>query len=197
MGCNYLSLPLIPASGTRVLKCIMSLNGVTIDPFKLLIVAPYYSQWPRITHNSHVLSINWMIWTKGYQLLRIVAILLHLQFPPQNLNVNYSALSNFKWSYVTRKPNYLGQTQAALEKGRKSQCYLKVFGSNVSILKNKLACDIWLKIPFCFKKMSSENSRRLVPTTMGLLPDTRNYGLRMRRECRERFPRHRLPLVIR
>ena len=34
--------------------------------------------------------------------------------------------------------------------------------------------------------------------TMGLLPDTYNCGLRMRRECRERFPRHRLlrkPLV--
>ena len=28
--------------------------------------------------------------------------------------------------------------------------------------------------------------------TMGLLPDTQNCGLRMRRECRERFPRHRL-----
>ena len=27
---------------------------------------------------------------------------------------------------------------------------------------------------------------------MGILPDTRNCGLRMRRECRERFPRHRL-----
>ena len=27
---------------------------------------------------------------------------------------------------------------------------------------------------------------------MGLLPDTQNCGLRMRRECRERFPRHRL-----
>ena len=26
---------------------------------------------------------------------------------------------------------------------------------------------------------------------MGLLPDTWNCGLRMRRECRERFPRHR------
>ena len=34
--------------------------------------------------------------------------------------------------------------------------------------------------------------------TMGLLPDTQNYGLRMRRECWERFPRHwlqRKPLV--
>ena len=33
---------------------------------------------------------------------------------------------------------------------------------------------------------------------MGLFPDTQNRGLRMRRECRERFPRHRLqrkPLV--
>ena len=26
---------------------------------------------------------------------------------------------------------------------------------------------------------------------MGLLPDTQNCGLRMHRECRERFPRHR------
>ena len=34
--------------------------------------------------------------------------------------------------------------------------------------------------------------------TMGLLPDTQNCGLRMRRECRERFPHHRFqrkPLV--
>ena len=31
--------------------------------------------------------------------------------------------------------------------------------------------------------------------TMGLLPDTKNCWLRMRRECRERFPRH-LGLVI-
>ena len=29
--------------------------------------------------------------------------------------------------------------------------------------------------------------------SMGLSPDTQNYGLHMRRECRERFPRHRLP----
>ena len=28
---------------------------------------------------------------------------------------------------------------------------------------------------------------------MGLLPDTWNCGLRMRRKCRERFPLHRLP----
>ena len=28
--------------------------------------------------------------------------------------------------------------------------------------------------------------------TMGLLPETQNCGLRMRRECRERFPRHLL-----
>ena len=28
-------------------------------------------------------------------------------------------------------------------------------------------------------------------SSMGLLPDTQNYGLRMRRESRKRFPRHR------
>ena len=31
----------------------------------------------------------------------------------------------------------------------------------------------------------------LRPLVMGLFPDTLNRGLRMRRECRERFPRHR------
>ena len=33
---------------------------------------------------------------------------------------------------------------------------------------------------------------------MGLLPDTQNFGLRMRQECRDRFPRHQFqikPLV--
>ena len=28
--------------------------------------------------------------------------------------------------------------------------------------------------------------------TMGLLPDTQNWGMRMRRECQKRFPRHRV-----
>ena len=34
---------------------------------------------------------------------------------------------------------------------------------------------------------------------MGLLPGTQNLGLSMRRECRERFPRHRglaIPIFI-
>ena len=39
---------------------------------------------------------------------------------------------------------------------------------------------------------------QIMCTSMGLLPDTQNCGLRIRRECWERFPRHRLqrkPLV--
>ena len=36
-----------------------------------------------------------------------------------------------------------------------------------------------------YTKMGQDNE-------MGLLPDTQNRGLRMRRECRERFLRHRL-----
>ena len=50
---------------------------------------------------------------------------------------------------------------------------------------------------------SSANERRcyivtLIGQHMGLLPDTLNWGLGMRRKCRERFPRHwlqRKPLV--
>ena len=39
---------------------------------------------------------------------------------------------------------------------------------------------------------------KIAGITMGLLPDTHNCGLSMRRECREHFPRHRFqrkPLV--
>ena len=44
--------------------------------------------------------------------------------------------------------------------------------------------DLWpLTLIFAWESLLS----------MGLLPDTQNCGLRMRRECRERFPRHRLP----
>ena len=37
----------------------------------------------------------------------------------------------------------------------------------------------------------SQRATYVESVTMGLLPDTQNCGLRMRRECRERFPRHR------
>ena len=38
----------------------------------------------------------------------------------------------------------------------------------------------------------SNQSMTTVGHAMGLLPDTYNCGLRMRRDCRERFPRYRL-----
>ena len=45
------------------------------------------------------------------------------------------------------------------------------------------------------KKTRSLNMHAILRLTsdwcMGLLPDTHNGGLHMRRECRERFPRHR------
>ena len=48
-----------------------------------------------------------------------------------------------------------------------------------------------------FDKFRSINKNNV--DTMGLLPDAYNYGLRRRRECRERFPRHRrlvIPICI-
>ena len=36
------------------------------------------------------------------------------------------------------------------------------------------------------------DTREVIKRTMGLLPDTHNCGLCMRRECRELFPRHKL-----
>ena len=47
-------------------------------------------------------------------------------------------------------------------------------------------------------KFPAQRASRAESNLMGLLKDTQNYGLRMRRECRERFPRQRLqrkPLV--
>ena len=41
-------------------------------------------------------------------------------------------------------------------------------------------------------KNNMYNSMDGLYTATGLLPDTQNCGLRMHRECRERFPRHRL-----
>ena len=44
----------------------------------------------------------------------------------------------------------------------------------------------------------SSKPSQLAIISMGLLPDMQNCGLRMHRDCRERFPRHRLqrkPLV--
>ena len=39
---------------------------------------------------------------------------------------------------------------------------------------------------------TNEIGQSMCNCDMGLLPDTQNCGLRMRQECRERFPRHRL-----
>ena len=52
----------------------------------------------------------------------------------------------------------------------------------------------WCTVPW---SPSSRNTRTGL-SCMGLLPDTQNRGLRMRRGCRERFSRHRLqkkPLI--
>ena len=49
-----------------------------------------------------------------------------------------------------------------------------------------------------FYSATSTGMNRWKHVSMGLLPDTQNCRLRMRRECRERFSRHRLlrkPLV--
>ena len=51
---------------------------------------------------------------------------------------------------------------------------------------------------FCYNVFSYSFLRPFSAYVMGLLPDTSKCGLRMCRECRERFPRHwlqRKPLV--
>ena len=58
-----------------------------------------------------------------------------------------------------------------------------------------------LKLPWNINMCGRKNSPSLIwywpliaslSLAMGLLPDTKNYGLRIRQECRERLPRHRL-----
>ena len=56
---------------------------------------------------------------------------------------------------------------------------------------------LWITLNIEVSKVSY-SQLKLSYSPMGLLPDTWNCGLCMRRECRERFPRHRLqkkPLV--
>ena len=69
--------------------------------------------------------------------------------------------------------------------------------------KNDIKCKYMFHFPL--KNLARKGLKRpgsfdpkLATSLMGLLPDTQNCGLRMPRECRERFPRHRLqrkPLV--
>ena len=64
----------------------------------------------------------------------------------------------------------------------------------------RIRCHGWTKIMACISNHAHPLFMWDVIThiSMGLLPDTYNCGLRMRRECQERFPRHRLkrkPLV--
>ena len=54
--------------------------------------------------------------------------------------------------------------------------------------------DLLLVYVLCLVVSMDLRSHRmysLFGDAMGLLPDTQNCGLRMRRECRERFPLHR------
>ena len=61
------------------------------------------------------------------------------------------------------------------------------------VLSSLLHCWHWKSS--CWHNLNPSLKMKLKCTTssrcMGLLPDTQNSGLRMRRECRESFPRHR------
>ena len=62
---------------------------------------------------------------------------------------------------------------------------IKMFNQKIKLYEDPIKTDVHM-------------SRQLVFHGMGLLPDTQNCVLRMRRECRERFPhrqRQRKPLV--
>ena len=65
--------------------------------------------------------------------------------------------------------------------------------------KHHLAVAAWKPIRFPERAMSSEEQQQSVTCLlMGFLLVTKDYGLRMSRQCRERFPRHRIkrkPLV--
>ena len=64
------------------------------------------------------------------------------------------------------------------------------FVDNIMLFLRPSLCLLWgtlslVGIPIHFKQISCNWH------AMDLLSDTKNYGMRMRRECRERFPRHR------
>ena len=80
------------------------------------------------------------------------------------------------------------------------QIYVVLFEENMAMVKTFLLTHSDLvMISYLFASTLSTFVPPGVKTgSKGLLPDMQNCGLRMRRECRERFPRHRLqrkPLV--
>ena len=68
----------------------------------------------------------------------------------------------------------------------------------VKLIKHAQLCYVAAVIVSVFNGSGKLSIQYIRLASMGLLPDTQNRGLRMRRGCRERFPRHllqRKPLV--
>ena len=77
---------------------------------------------------------------------------------------------------IVNDPPYviMGLLHSGLQQSARSHIGVSV-GDKTSRLLRRLECV----------------ARRIVASHCGLLPDTQSCGLCMRRECRERFPRHR------
>ena len=58
------------------------------------------------------------------------------------------------------------------------------------LIYKKWADELWIDKMLLAGNIVMLNRRWYIWTIMGLLPDTQNCGLRMRLECRERFPCH-------
>ena len=69
----------------------------------------------------------------------------------------------------------------------KARCYVMHWHWS-GVLHSTFACAVFIMV----WHQPSDGAIVCCVQTMGLLPDTQNYGLRMRREYRERFPRGHL-----
>ena len=134
-------------------------------------------------------------------------------FRPGMRNGNYGRHNNVTWFdlfWVVAKPNInedwrLKSIKSPIIISSVHKCRHWIL--NGGFINGQRMIDRWLVISIpciVFHVWIDTLSTPLLQTMhtidlhMGLLPDTQNFVLRMRRECRERFPRHRLqrkPLV--
>ena len=117
----------------------------------------------------------------------------------------FSHFANFIANYHKRRKRWRKHEEFALkwnihihgDKWTDNSCHFHncatVLCNNLAMIKKGVYADkirilvSWNSyFPWRWNKVSL-----IIAFTMGLLPDTQNCGLRMRRECRERFPRHR------
>ena len=114
-----------------------------------------------------------------------------------NLVIGWSTIGT-SWSWYKCTPKMSQRSKLLSNHATTYQNWLESAINSIPLCLNEMVYKITLPIAVLITVYQHLHCKVEVTVSMGLLPDTQNRWLRMRRECRERFPRHRLqrkPLV--